>query len=243
MTFERVRLRKRASLARSASSARLRRDVPEHSLNADDVAVRVVDGRLEHLHINGFAVGLAVLFHVLENPPRRNDPRVVPAIFLREVPRKQVVVGLALELLPGEADFVEIVLIRVDQPPLEVLAEHVQRQALDQRPVAGLRVPQIVVRPLATHRIAHGMLEDARLEVVANQVILGPLLERFDRGVLVREVRQGHHGDARSLLRELGPAWPRRRFAARRRSAPHRSVRPTDRELPARLSPPIPRRN
>ncbi len=144
-----------------------RGNVPEHPLNADDVAVRVVDGRLEYLHVNRLAVGLAVFFDVLEDLSRRDDSRVVPAIFLGQVPRKQVVVGLALELLPGEADFVEIVLIRVDQPALEILAEHVQRQALDQRAVAGFRMPQIIVRPFSTDRIAHRVLEDARLEVVA----------------------------------------------------------------------------
>ena len=83
--------------------------------------------------------------------------------------REQVVVGLAAQLVPCEADLVLIILIRVDEAAIEVLAKNVERQALHERPVAGLGMSQFVVGSLATDRIAHGMLKDAGLEIVLDQ--------------------------------------------------------------------------
>ena len=117
------------------------RNVPEHPLDADDVSVRIVDRRLEHLDVDRLALGLAMFFHVLKNAPRGEHPRVVFAIFFRQVLRKQVIVGLPREFIPGLADLVEVVLVGVDQAAVEVLAKHVEREAFHQRSVPRLGVP------------------------------------------------------------------------------------------------------
>ena len=186
-------------------------------------------------------MGLAVFFHVLKDLSRRDDSRRRPGDISRPGAAETGRSRSCPQLLPGEADFVEIVLIRVDQPALEVLAEHVERQALDQRAVAGFRMPRFIVRPLSTDRIrtACSRMPGLRSCESGNP---GPLLERFDRRVLVREVHRATTAAPGACVSNWA-SEANCRFAARRRSERLRSVHLPARQRPARWSQPIRRRN
>ena len=71
------------------------RHVPEHPLRADHLALEVVHGRLEHLHVDRLAVGLLMPLDVFEHASGPHDPLVVLPILLGQFRGEEVEIGLA----------------------------------------------------------------------------------------------------------------------------------------------------
>ena len=86
-----------------------------------------------------------------------------------------------------------IILVRVDEAAIEVLAKDVERQTLHERPVTGLGMPQFVVGSLATDRIAHGMFQDAGLEIVLDQVVLSAIRNGAGGNGFLCQIAQEDH--------------------------------------------------
>ena len=70
-------------------------DVPKDALHADDVALGIVDRRLDDLHIDGAPVRQMMGFDGLERFVFCQDAAVVLDILGRQPGRKQVEIGLA----------------------------------------------------------------------------------------------------------------------------------------------------
>ena len=83
-----------------------------------------------------------MFFDVLEHFAGLDDFPVVPAVFLGQLGRMNVEIGLAQELLERPAHELAETLVGEDEPPLEVLAEDVARQAFDQRVIECFRFAQ-----------------------------------------------------------------------------------------------------
>ncbi len=175
------------------------------------MAVRIVDGRLEDLHVDRFAVRLAMFLDVLKDPPRRQDGRIIAAVLFGEMRREEVVVRLSAKLIPRQADLVLIILVGVNEPASEILSEDIERQALHQRTVAGLGMAQLVVGPFAAQCIADRVFEDPLLQIVLDEIVLRPADHRLGRHGLVRHIAKH---DNRHFRRGLTDLRHRRRGVA-----------------------------
>ncbi len=98
-------------------------DIPVQTLHTDHLAARIDERRLEHLHVGAFAIGVLVFLDAFEDLARLQHPAIVIGIFLCQLVRIEVAVGLAddhlARLLERDAEGA----IAEDEPSLRILAE------------------------------------------------------------------------------------------------------------------------
>ena len=75
-----------------------------------------------------------------------HHPPVVALVLLRQLAREEVEVRLADNLLQGPAQDLAELLVGEGEASLEVLAQDILRQRLDQRMVERLRIAQVLLR-------------------------------------------------------------------------------------------------
>ena len=120
-------------------------DVPEDSLNADDVSVRVVDRRLHHLDPRLVALGIKMRFGRVEHPTALHDGAVIRDVLVSQFGWKQVVVCCADHFLGSAFTRLAVFPIGKRDGSVKVLAEKIQREVVDERFVECFRVPQFLL--------------------------------------------------------------------------------------------------
>ncbi len=116
--------------------------VPENTLDADRLAVVREERRLHHLDIENLPLGRDVLFDDVKHLSTLDDPAIVAAVFLGEVAGPEIKIGLAQNLIEATAQLVAKPLVREGEPAIEILAQDVLRQGLDERVVEDLGLAQ-----------------------------------------------------------------------------------------------------
>src|SRR6185295_16136690 len=141
-------LRRRRRLGRLflRAGGLLRGHLPENALDADGPLVRVVDRRLHHPHENGLPARGLVGFDDVQGLAGLEDARVVLAVLPGEALREQVEVRRPEELLRGSAHRAAVLTVRVDDAAVEVLAEEVLGQIVDQRAVQRVGAADFLLR-------------------------------------------------------------------------------------------------
>ena len=178
-----------------------RRDIPENTLRADDLAVRVEDRRLHHLDVFLLAAGRRVLLDGLKEFPRRDDALVVSLILGRQLGGKEVGVRAPNDFIEGLAQFHAEAAVGEGEPALHVLAEDVLREVLDQRLVKRLRVPQRPLDALALNRIAHRAVQQHLVHLALHEIILRAVMHGGLRDPFV--VQPAHHDDGQLRVQRL----------------------------------------
>ena len=105
-------------------------------------AFRVPHGCLEDMHIAFLIVGTVVLLDILQNLSGVDDAPIIVAILLGALGRKEIQIGLAQQGGQGKSHGIAEALIGRNDPTFQVLAEHIQREAFDQRLVFRTRGTQ-----------------------------------------------------------------------------------------------------
>jgi hypothetical protein len=111
------------------------RDVPEHALDAGHVAAGVVDRGLDHADVEEVLAGRMVLLDGLEGLPRLDDAPVVLLVLPGERGGEEVEVRAPEHLLEAPADRRAELGVGEGEAPLQVLADDVLGQVLDERVV------------------------------------------------------------------------------------------------------------
>ena len=199
------------------------RDVPENSLNADDVALRIVDGRLDDVDVALLAARGLVHLDGFKRLAAVQHMPVIGLILGREFGVEEIEVRPAHNLLQRLADQLAKFLIGEGEPLVKVLADDVLGQRLDQRMVEQLRLLQPLLRRLARRDVPDqsvirhhvSLLVAARHHRVANPAHLVVLADQavFDgrRLALADEARLLQHG---RLILGMHHAQPQFRIGA-----------------------------
>jgi hypothetical protein len=175
----------RFAFAHGDLGALARGDVPEQPLDADHLALAVENGRLHDLDVHLAALGAGMAFDVFERRFRFHHLPVVLDVLLGQFLGKQIAIGPAADLIQRFAHQRTERRAGVDEPAFDVLADDVQRQALDQRHVLRPGILQSAFRAFP--------LGDLRLQVLADLPEGGSRLSRlaFKRHLGVGQNRFG----------------------------------------------------
>ena len=130
-------------------------DVPKNSLDADDLPLRIVNGRLDDVHIPLHAARRLVHLHRLEDAPRLQHMQVIRLIFRREIGMIKIEVRLAHDLVERLAEKLAELLVREGEPLLQILPQDVLRQRFAERMIKRLGLRQALLRRLARRDVAH----------------------------------------------------------------------------------------
>ena len=114
--------------------------VPKDGLRSDDPASSVANRRFHHVDVTDLAV-LLVLLDCLEEGPRFRYPSVVATVLLRQFRRVKIEIRFPHDLAERPAQELAKRLAGKREPSLEVLAENLDGQVLDQRRVTAPRNP------------------------------------------------------------------------------------------------------
>ena len=151
------------------------RHVPEHSLNPEDVAQRIIKRRLDDLHVNLPAVGCPVFLDRLERHPRGHHQAIVALVFFGQFPGKKIKVGASDDLVQGPAQFGAEFCISEGEPARLVFAENILGERFHQGMVQDLRIPHRVFGPFAFGNVLHRpfIIEQAALGVADDPGVFG----------------------------------------------------------------------
>ena len=103
------------------------RDIPEDRLDPDRLARRITHGGLHHLHMSSLAVPL-VLFDGFEQFAGLHDVQVIVPVFLGQLCRVEIVVGLADQIAQRSAHEFREGTIPKSEPSIQIFAQDVDGQ-------------------------------------------------------------------------------------------------------------------
>ena len=121
--------------------------IPENSLDPDGLAIVRKEWRLHDLDVQSLSLGRDVLFDDVQNLAAFDDLPIVAAVFLGELARPEIEIGLAPNLLEAAPQLSAEALVREGEAPVEVLSQDVLRQCLDQCVVEDLGLAQFLDGP------------------------------------------------------------------------------------------------
>ena len=160
-------------------------DVPKDALDADDLAVGIVDRRLHHVHVTLLPPRRNILFDGLEAFAGLDHVPIVALIFLRQDRREKIEVCFADNFYEWLSDDRAKIFVREGKLFVEVFAENILRQVFDQRMVKRLGRDELFFGVMSFDRVTDRAAQQRPGHLCADEVLFGALAHGLECQVFV----------------------------------------------------------